>query len=651
MTFTEISEVAGKRLIELTSIPIEEAVIKSLPHLEKKRALNIEDIYSLFDRTDTMKYFVRETGKTAKNVEIAARKYLESGYKASGSIIPINSTIDWGKYKQSSRNIRFQLHSWSMIDMLLRADEISESTDYIIKAIELIEDWTNLFIIERREDEFAWHDMAVGKRATQIVYVLNRMIELKWNFESICKLIISAEIHRIELSQVERIATHSNHGLFQVTGLLALTKSLPWLKDADLGSKIALDVLQNMVREHFTLDGLHKEHSPEYHLLMVNHFSSLIDSGWLTNNTNILELVRLISENAHWMKSPSGDVIAVGDTKNNTKMKYLWHGCTDKVQNGLKAFPTGGLAINNSVKFGTQTVFTCQFHSRQHKHADENSVIYFANGKQILVDSGTFTYKYDLPERMYCESTRSHNTIEIDSKNYSRFRNDAFGSGLTYSTEVGPCAVFSGFVHHQRLVPTQIPNNKIQTKDGISVDIKHKRTIIDYPSRFLAIIDELDSSEIHEFVQWNHINPELEVDIVSENKVELIDEFGNKIAKVWNKTVNDFPMQQSLIKGQTEPNLQGWQSSNGVELESNYAIGFSESGKQACFATVIDTAMEKKTGQPYLNRGSNGKYLRFAFVQNSRKADFRFRFDSNSNLIIEATIDKIEYNIEIKRDE
>ena len=322
MTFTEISEVAGKRLIELTSIPIEEAVIKSLPHLEKKSPKYRRHIFS-FDRTDTMKYFVRETGKTAKNVEIVARKYLDSGYKASGSIIPINSTIDWGKYKQSSRNIRFQLHSWSMLDMLLRADEISESTDYIVKAIELIEDWTNLFIIERMEDEFAWHDMAVGKRATQIVYVLNRMIELKWNFESICKLIISAEIHRIELSQVERIATHSNHGLFQVTGLLALTKSLPWLKDADLGSKIALDVLQNMVREHFTLDGLHKEHSPEYHLLMVNHLSSLIDSGWLTNNTNILELVRLISENAHWMKSPSGDVIAVGDTKNNTKMKYL----------------------------------------------------------------------------------------------------------------------------------------------------------------------------------------------------------------------------------------------------------------------------------------------------------------------------------------
>ena len=180
MTFTEISEVAGKRLIELTSIPIEEAVIKSLPHLEKKRALNIEDIYSLFDRTDTIKYFVRETGKTAKNVDIVARKYLDSGYKASGSIIPINSTIDWGKYKQSSRNIRFQLHSWSMIDMLLRADEISESTDYIVKAIELIEDWTNLFIIERMEDEFAgmiWP----GKRATQIVYVLNRMIELEWN--------------------------------------------------------------------------------------------------------------------------------------------------------------------------------------------------------------------------------------------------------------------------------------------------------------------------------------------------------------------------------------------------------------------------------------------------------------------------------------
>ena len=54
-----------------------------------------------------------------------------------------------------------------------------------------------------------------------------------------------------------------------------------------------------MVAEHFTLDGLLKEHSQNINSLMVNYFSLLIDSGWLTNNTNIFGIGKLISENAH----------------------------------------------------------------------------------------------------------------------------------------------------------------------------------------------------------------------------------------------------------------------------------------------------------------------------------------------------------------
>ena len=31
-----------------------------------------------------------------------------------------------------------------------------------------------------------------------------------------------------------------------------------------------------MLNDHFADDGLHKEHSPEYHLFMVNHLSSFL---------------------------------------------------------------------------------------------------------------------------------------------------------------------------------------------------------------------------------------------------------------------------------------------------------------------------------------------------------------------------------------
>ena len=64
------------------------------------------------------------------------------------------------------------------------------------------------------------------------------------------------------------------------------------------------------------------------------------------------------------------------------------------------------------------------------------------------------------------ESTRAHNTIEIDGLNYSRFAQDSFGSALNFVGKVGDCTIMEGLVEHKRLVSSNIPNNKVKTTDG-----------------------------------------------------------------------------------------------------------------------------------------------------------------------------------------
>ena len=61
-------------------------------------------------------------------------------------------------------------------------------------------------------------------------------------------------------------------------------------------------------------------------------------------------------------------------------------------QIGLKTFPRRFLINNESVNLDITKFLHAQFHSRQHKHADESSVIYFANKTN---SPGTFTYQYD----------------------------------------------------------------------------------------------------------------------------------------------------------------------------------------------------------------------------------------------------------------
>ena len=74
------------------------------------------------------------------------------------------------------------------------------------------------------------------------------------------------------------------------------------------------------------------------------------------------------------------------------------------------------------------------------------------------------------------------------------------------------------------------------------------------------------------------------------------------------------------VKGQTDPNLQGWYSFNGRELIENSAIGFPIINESTSFVTVFDFKMEK-TGKPYLRIGTSGKYLRFALTQGDKKID------------------------------
>ena len=141
-----------------------------------------------------------------------------------------------------------------MIDSLLVADQIVGHEDYFNKALVIADDWIMRFVIDGEPDEFAWYDMAVGQRGTKLAYLLRRLIELNAPEEQIFRFIIAADIHICELIQEDRIATHSNHGLFQMAGLIALVKSLTWIRESSesfslqnrYSRKCSLSTLQKM---------------------------------------------------------------------------------------------------------------------------------------------------------------------------------------------------------------------------------------------------------------------------------------------------------------------------------------------------------------------------------------------------------------------
>ena len=168
--------------------------------------------------------------------------------------------------------------------------------------------------------------------------------------------------------------------------------------------------------------------------------------------------------------------------------------------------------------------------------------------------------------------------------------------------------------------------------------------MIHYPSRFLAIVDEIESPDEHEYIQWNHIAPGLQVRQYTPDKFGIHDSEENVVCRIFNLGNTETDLNPIEVQGQSQPHLQGWFSKEGRELIKNPALGFSSFGKTSRCVTVIDTKVGR-TGEPYFRTGSNGAYKRFALTQDGNKSDFKFRTNSEGTLTIEAVIDGEEFTV------
>jgi len=587
-----------------------------------------------------------------------AKKWSNEGFILNGCKYQLNSPFEWNHPKGVSRNHRYKIQAWIMIDELLRASLIKPKSNFLEISRNISIDWIEQFLFGNRIDDFSWYDMGTGQRASLLAYITHQTIienfkprkflkKPRFNFseEKIMKLIIAAEIHLQELMCLERLAIHSNHGLFQMAGLLALSSSLPMLKSSRVARNFAIEKIELMLEQHFFDDGFHKEHSPMYHMFMSNYLFQLSSAGWINDSINLKSLTKKSIQVTQKYIMPNGYFTPLGDSNLRYDAASL---CLFEIHKdarnipstppGLHLFKKGGvviLATNDSNGCADEhLVFSAQFHSRQHKHADDLTINYCIKGKPYLIDSGTFTYQYDQKERMYIESTKAHNTIEIDGMNNSRFRLDAYGSGITKAFQIGSCTVMEAKIKHKNLVPNNIPNNQIKSTDRINVNISHKRILINKPNSFLTVIDIIDSDKKHQFSQWFHFDSRLALDRISDGYIEVNDTEDNSNSAIYTITQNENETETMISRGESGDELIGWHSINGLELEPNYSLETRVLSKSTVIATVFDFNKSRKV--PFVKVSSNGRYIRFS-MKGQDKFDIIFRDKKEGDFNVELT--------------
>ncbi|WP_279402158.1 heparinase II/III family protein [Arthrobacter sp. JCM 19049] len=390
-----------------------------------------------------------------------------------------------------------------------------------------------------------------------------------------------------ELHKDEAFNPGNNHGFYTAASQLHLHKFGRAIPGIEYTGNVGAKRMSVMVDKQFAEDGVHLEHSPGYHQMLLSSFEAAINDG-LIQNEEIRERIRRAAHVLGWMIQPDGHLVQFGDTQDTLMQSVLATSLDPETQfvltggmSGtapvaeLAVFNDGGYAFVRSPAPQTSSeiasagylAFSAAFHSRAHKHADDLNIVWYDRGSEILVDSGRYGYGDFLPadspqraqgfyyasmERQYVEGTSAHNTLMMDGADQLRRGRIPYGSGIIEATHTAGSFDISARANH--------------------TDYLHRRRVVYRPGRKLQVLDSVYShnQESREATIWFNID----------GRFELI-EFGDTLVFERRTGTDGLRLEVSgpgtrlePVLGGNDP-LRGWRSRTDRTLEPVWSIGYT----------------------------------------------------------------------------
>lgn len=479
--------------------------------------------------------------------------------------------LDWSADPYHDDSWQFQLHSLYMLDPLLAAEEATGDEKYVRAALRILADWHSYHVVRNKAGKFSWYNMAVGTRSAKIAYLHNLICR---NYPDLMDEDTGQMFLDLAESHVSRVIDGTiplrmtNHGLFQIHGLMAMCREFDYVEACRDHRAFASRSLAKIIHAQFDDEGMHLEHSPGYHGFALGKLNRLIRTGWYEGLVDISDVVRKASENLFWLVDPSLRFWGVGDTNASNVVNVRMAGTGSELCDSsglsrvvseielctvLRQFSAGYVAIRSTsqvpVKHASGLFYQGAFHSSVHKHLDDQSFELFENGERVIVDSGYFNYQAH-PMRRFMLSTRAHNTVEIGGKSFSRDKKHAYGSAIQRAGRVDDYFIVQGRVVHDELKAI------------------HSRQLLYKPGSWLFVRDWVTGNPGRKVIQWFHLNPKAVLGERAEYEVSFT------LSDTEYRFRSLSGCRVLVKKGAKKPRLQGWYSPRQGESLPNYAVGF-----------------------------------------------------------------------------
>lgn len=505
--------------------------------------------------------------RTSRDPETVANSIRDSGFRVRQyAPFPLQTPVDWAADPHNDANWRYQLNALYPGIVYLEAYSSTGKREWFDAALELYLDWIDFNLTSDRPNKFKWYDMATGLRAMYLAVLLDHGMRTDSLEPREFELLSFAAFEHVEqLHRKQRLA-NSNHGLFQVAGIAALCSALPTLASCQEALPYANRGFERLFDQQFNHEGMHLEHSPEYHHLGLNVIGQLSDLGWFDLSDRHQRALENAKANFHWLVKPDTTFPALGDTgrpvyssarRIHPTMEFLISKgeAGQRPPGGLALFPDTGYGIirhdanENANRASAYLIMTVAHHSEVHKHADAFSFEWFDGGRSLLIDAGKWGYD-DKAERDYLVSARAHNTVEINGRN----------DEIRKPPDRLP--VLSG-VHENGLY--MLTANGERRPFGI----QQQRILLLNPGNWLIVVDTFDQDAAR-YVQWFHPAEDFSCQPMEEGAA-----FRCRVDEMAFQVRSLVPVDAvEHHRGATEPRLQGWRSPDYRKLVAADAIGF-----------------------------------------------------------------------------
>ncbi|RYZ03126.1 MAG: hypothetical protein EOO73_28880 [Myxococcales bacterium] len=489
--------------------------------------------------------------------------------------------IAWDADPFKDRNWQFQLHSLAMVRPLLARYAATADSARYHQAVAFAVDWWRFHGEQGKQADYSWYDMATGKRATILAYLLDRAFAGKEKLSEAEQrsLLAMAGAHVTKLRD-RKFIVMTNHGLFQIQGVASLCRVLGDVGDCEGSDAYVQKQLGKLLDTQFDAYGVHREHSPQYHRLAIqalSRFAQPQGTGVYKEIAQRLELARAVFP---WLVFPDGRLATLGDTEGEApdEPPPPSRKCTEKDGEAcveVGDFSKSGYVVVRSPwsrpkRDAFMLIMTGMYNRSTHKHADDLSFELMEHGELLLEDSGKYAYLKDKMNK-HVHTARAHTTVGLADREIVVGDAKAYGSALEPPERDGNVHVLRGQVRRKKLFT--------QTRR------------VDYaPGRYLLIDDELNSPDAREFESYVHLARQLEAK--ADGAAFIVPLAGGRRMRVEALSAD---CKSSQARGQNEPQLQGWVTKAYREMTPASVLTFGCAGKDRHITLLLSFDESSRT--------------------------------------------------------